>query len=768
MNDRQVREFDAFVLTRQWRDTDRGLALTFWLASASGPLRVQIASEMAVMFVERGCPVVCDRRQAVPLETLRGVPVDAVYFASRTRLLATRDQLRESGIRPLETDVKPTDRYLMERFITGPCQVRGVPEMRAGYLDIADAALAPTTYTPRLKVMSIDIETDGIDGVILSIAAQCRQDERVFVVGDGPEVEYIRYVPDEAALLRAFFAHVAELDPDILIGWNVVAFDLSVMQTRCAALQVHFALGRGGERAAVLPPPGPRRRPIARLPGRVVLDGMALLRAATYSFERYSLEYVARELLGRGKRIDTPGNRLPEILRMYREDKVAFATYNLEDCRLVSDIFAKTHLLDFAIERQRMTGLMMDRAGGSVASFDFLYLPRLHRYGHVAADIGDFDELPEDLSSPGGYVLPSTPGLFDNVLVLDFKSLYPSIIRTFKIDPMGLAQPGEDPVEGFDGARFARERHILPGLLTELWKERDRARTAGDEPQSRAIKILMNSFYGVLGTSACRFFHPLLASSITRRGHEIILRSRDYIVERGYQVIYGDTDSLFVLLGAARSPAECQDVGERLALEVSEWWQSIIRTEHRLESFLEMEFETLYRRFFMPTVRGSQKGSAKRYAGLVADVDGEPQLVVKGLEAVRTDWTPLARSFQRELLWRAFRDQPLEDYIRGVRRRLLAGELDDQLVYRKRLRRPLHTYVKNVPPHVRAARLLERDVREVMYVWTTRGPEPVEKRSAPLDYEHYLDRQLARVARGILQCLGLSFDSVAGAQLELF
>jgi len=103
--------------------------------------------------------------------------------------------------------------------------------------------------------------------------------------------------------------------------------------------------------------------------------------------------------------------------------------------------------------------------GGSVAAFDFLYLPRLHRKGVVAPDISPFDD---GLGSPGGYVLDSEPGLYNNVLVLDFKSLYPSIIRTFCIDPLGMFRPGDNPIDGFLEASFSRDEHILPDMIASL------------------------------------------------------------------------------------------------------------------------------------------------------------------------------------------------------------------------------------------------------------------------------------------------------------
>jgi DNA polymerase-2 len=761
-----LRELDGFVLTRQWRDDDDGVTLTFWLATDEGPLRVVQRGCEAVTFVERGADARADRQKQVELSTMFGKPVDALYFRSQRRLVEERDRLRRTMHACLEGDLKPQDRYLMERFITSSCRVKGKLERRRGYLELQNASMKAVDYQPNLSLVSFDIETDGIDGPIISISLYGRELEQVLMVGRGrAQAPWLAYVRDERALLSAFFEQVGTLDPDVLIGWNVVEFDLSYIQRRCDELGLRFTLGRGSERARVLEAMRPGQLPIARVPGRVVLDGITTLRTATYSFESFSLEHVSQQLLGRGKLI-AGHERADEIQRLYRDDPEALAAYNLQDSRLVWEIFEHTSLLSFALQRQRMTGLPMDRAGGSVAAFDYLYLPRLHREGYVAFDAGS---AAQTQTSPGGYVLPSQPGLYRNVLVLDFKSLYPSIIRTFRIDPLGLAFPGADPIEGFEGASFSRHRAILPDLITELWQDRDRAKAEKNQPLSRAIKILMNSFYGVLGTPGCRFFSPRLASSITRRGHQIITASRDWLEARKRTVIYGDTDSLFVHLGHSLSAEECNAVGGELARELNAYWRARVDEEHGVPSYLEIEFETHYTRFFMPTLRGSDEGSAKRYAGLVLGDDArEPQVIVKGLEAVRTDWTPLARRFQRELLRRVFFDEAVEEFARETRRRMLAGELDDELTYTKRLRRDLGDYVANVPPHVKAARMLERPGRSVSYLMTIRGPEPVELQSAPIDYHHYLERQLAPAADGLLQALGTSFEAIAGDQLALF
>ena len=141
----------------------------------------------------------------------------------------------------------------------------------------------------------------------------------------------------------------------------------------------------------------------------------------------------------------------------------------------------------------------------------------------------------------------------------------------------------------------------------------------------------------------------------------------------------------------------------------------------------------------------------------------------KGLEAVRTDWTPLARRFQRELFRRVFAGEPYAEWVRRLSGQLFEGELDGELVYRKRLRRDLGSYAEQgAPPHVVAARQLERPGREVEYVITTHGPQPIGRVSAPIDYAHYMQKQLAPAGDTILHFLGESVEHLGGRQLSLF
>jgi DNA polymerase II len=337
----------------------------------------------------------------------------------------------------------------------------------------------------------------------------------------------------------------------------------------------------------------------------------------------------------------------------------------------------------------------------------------------------------------------------------------------------------EQTAPGFNGAFFAREGHILPQMIEHLSSARDKAKAEHNAPLSHAIKIIMNSFYGVLGSPGCRFFDPRVCSSITLRGHEIIQRSRAWIEQQGFQVIYGDTDSLFVWLEQlqaehVKNTAECLTIGNNLAQGLNAWWRNTLMKEFKLVSALEIQFETHYQQFLMPTMRGTEVGSKKRYAGVI-EKNGEHILVFKGLENVRTDWTSLAQDFQMELYRKIFKGEDYRDFVRNTVAEVLAGQRDQCLIYRKRLRRHLHEYQKNIPPHVQAARKYMEwtgtSLRRgdwIDYVITHNGPEPANQRRSSLDYQHYVDKQLTPVADTILHFVGQSMAGLVEKQLGLF
>ncbi|KRA21665.1 DNA polymerase II [Pseudomonas sp. Root569] len=780
----------GFVLTRHWRDTPAGTEVSFWLATDHGPRCIRLPAQTSVVFIPEAYRKPLDwllkgerdlELRPLQLCDFHHRPVLGLYARQHRQLMDIEKRLRTAGVDVYEGDVRPPERYMMERFITAPVWFGGTPDANGALLD-AQMKPAPD-YRPQLKLVSLDIETTA-QGDLYSIALEGCGERQVYMLGPPNKPDAVDFKLDycdtRTQLLERLNQWLLTFDPDAIIGWNVVQFDLRVLHEHAQRLNVPLLLGRGGE-PMTWREHGSRNHYFAAAAGRLIIDGIEALRSATWSFESFSLENVAQTLLGEGKDISTPYQRMDEINRMFAEDKPALARYNLKDCELVTRIFAKTELLKFLLERASVTGLPADRSGGSVAAFTHLYMPLMHRQGFVAPNLGD--KPPQ--ASPGGFVMDSRPGLYESVLVLDYKSLYPSIIRSFLIDPVGLIEGLKYPddsesVEGFRGARFSRTRHCLPSIVTRVSEGREVAKREHNAPLSQALKIIMNAFYGVLGSSGCRFFDTRLASSITLRGHQIMRQTRELVEAQGYEVIYGDTDSTFVWLGGAHSPQDANRIGLALVQHVNDWWRTHLSNEYGLQSALELQYETHFSRFLMPTIRGAEEGSKKRYAGLVVRDDGSEEMVYKGLETVRSDWSPLARQFQQELYQRIFHRLPHQDYIRDYVRRTLSGEFDELLIYRKRLRRPLHDYERNVPPHVRAARLADeyndrlgrpRQYQRggwISYVISVNGPEPLEVRQAPIDYDHYVTRQLQPVADAILPFVNDDFGTLVGGQMGLF
>ncbi|GAA5141679.1 DNA polymerase II [Thalassotalea piscium] len=800
----------GILLTRQVIDTPGGTLVYLWIKTTTGPVKLEISGEKPVFFIEQNnseqaqhlitrSKLLQTQIKPLALKTFTQQNVVGVYFNKLRDFYLIRDLFKQHNIKCYEDDLRPDDRFLMERFITGQVSFIGKAIAKKTetdqrltlntsnyqyYQDVKCKRCDEPTLlsTDLLNSVSLDIEC-SMEGELYSIGLYSKLMQTVLMIGEPKALtEDINFdlvwVPNEKALLHALNQWMNRYDPDIIIGWNVINFDFLLLKKRFDHHNITFTIGRDGSK--------PRWRKHANseqnfidIAGRVVIDGIDMLRSATYSFPSFSLDYVANTLLGIGKKVDDVDNRVAEITDNFKHNKLALAKYNLEDCRLVSLIFDKTLLLDFAILRAHLTGLALDRIGGSVAAFTNLYLPKLHRSGYVAPNMGDGLQ---GLVSPGGYVMDSVPGLYRNVLVLDFKSLYPSIIRTFKIDPMGMIEGLKTPessIEGFDGAYFSRDKHFLPDIIKSLWSERDKAKKDKNSALSQAIKIIMNSFYGVLGSTGCRFFDPRLSGSITKRSHEILKTTKKWIEQEGYQVIYGDTDSIFIHVGEDKSSKESQRLGKILAKLINNNLINELNERFNVTSELEIEFETYFSQFFMPTIRGLEIGSKKRYAGLVEKA-GKQQLIFKGLESVRTDWTELAKEFQRTLYLKVFNQECVVSFIKQTVEKTYAGEFDDKLLYRKRIRRKLNHYVKNIPPHIKAARLADKFNKEnnkplkfqnkgwIEYYLTTSGPQAKGYVNAPLDYQLYVERQLSSVADAILPFIGTSFNEITDAQMNLF
>lgn len=782
-------EKKGYLVTRHTRDINGKIEMSLFVKTPEGTVKVIPDRQLSVFFTD--APLSFFDNCGLP-SNLTGVDYKACHYQSfdhkpvvmvQSCSLLLHQQMikvvKQGGYDVFEEDIKAHNRYLMERNIRGSVRFIGEPD--SGQLTFKKARCIPGDWQPDWRVWSLDIETSVSTNTLLSIGITASDQRVAFVVTQETSSSAdILTFDDEKSLLLAFMRYVRTHSPDIFIGWNLIGFDLNFIDQRCQVLGIRPAFGVNGESWTIRSSDN-QGKYFATIPGRVALDGIALLKVGGYHFESYRLNNVSREILDDGKLLHGH-ERWQEIERLHKDDLTAFVAYNLQDCDLVLRIFDKLQLISLQQTRVDLTGIPLEQTGGSVAAFENLYLPRLHKTGWVAPAWRDEDFVP----SPGGFVMSSVPGLYENVLVFDFKSLYPSIIRTFHVDPLArvMAQTIDNAhndngalfVPGFLGAKFDRQGAILPILVGELAAARENAKATNNEILSYAIKIIMNSFYGVLGSNVCRFYHAELASSITMRGHELLERTKQWIEARGAKVIYGDTDSLFVILNSASSinpQVEGEQLRDHINARLAQWCHDYAD----LESHLELEFERVYERFFMPTIRGQEEGSKKRYAGLSSGA-----LVFKGLEAARTDWTPLARQFQRTLFEKIFNDENPVDFIQYTIDELRSGRYDEQLVYSKQLSRPLSSYTKNKPPHVRAATMIDQKRAEqglpleynkgrqrVSYLYQRSGVVPYEsvKDLVDLDYEHYIEKQIEPIADSILPFFKTSMAALLSQQFSL-
>jgi len=757
---------EGTILTRHAETMPTGQAVVLWLNTASGPSKLVIEGEPSVCFLAQQDVAAAQKClmgngvnwwiKPLQLRNFQHKPMAGLYCDQQAGLYVCIKILKRFGITLWEDDVVVTERYLMKRSIRAGLQWR-----QQGQKTI----VRPFQVTPHFKVAAIAVSAMGwrtsSQPQLRGIALACGDQHWNGVVASHHSEQPDDQVFDTpTALLSAFLQTIAQWDPDILVGWRLVQDDLRLLQTCCDAAGIAFTLGREASPVRWYQPDPARDFWRAGIEGRVLLDGPDTLKTAYYFYADDSLEGVIQALADKG---------MPSVAVI----PDGGAAQLLDRAAAMLSVFEQLELLAFLTARSYLTGLPLDRTGGSAAAFNNRYLPRLHRAGYVAPSVGT---QTLHFHSPGGYVFDSIPGIYHQVLVLDFKSLYPSIIRTFKIDPLGmivgLSGQTDHPLAGFDGAVFDRERSLLPALIAELWQQRDEAKAQQDAALSQAIKILMNSFYGVLGSNICRFYDPRLASSITKRGHEILIATKDWIEQQGYQVIYGDTDSVFVHIGHNRQGASPDSIGKTLASGLNQWWQQKLSASYEVDSCLEIEFETRYDLFFMPKLRTHDKGSKKRYAGLKIDRLGVEQWVFKGLEAVRTDWSPLAQTFQKQLYALVLKDAPYQAWIRDFVADLRAGRMAPLLVFDRPVKRQIADYAAGLPPAAQALQQLQMAhpgavFRRVQYVMTVNGVEAQTLTQSSIDYDFYVTRQLQPIADAVLAFKNDSFDAIVTAQMGL-
>ena len=538
-------------------------------------------------------------------------------------------------------------------------------------LDFGGAGLYPTDMVVSCSVddlsktepfrtpfvtFSFDLETSIQTNRILCAAA---------VIDRGGERSEHSFRGEEADIMEGMTKLLRLEDPDFITGYNIDNFDLPRMEERMDVLSGRSSVDKealyGWGRVPMLQSQSDRRKfpkrqqnRVWRIPGRVPLDAWWQVRQ-TLRPERESLRYVSKLLWPEDEEMHKLEVEASQMDREWAERPDEVLEYCVRDTILPLDILDRLQSVarKEALASVSLTTVETASVGTTSQWIDSLVIRLADRTG-VA--------VPTTISGPrrrdqiaGGYVHEVDAGISPWIVVLDFKSMYPSIMISSNICSTTLVR--DDSLDDSHSVSPTTETRYLskderlglvPRLLEQLMSSRDQHKTAlaaaresGDEAEAflqdqlqYAVKILMNSFYGVFASSFYRFTHPDLGASITEWARHNIRKIITDLETEGYDVVYSDTDSIFV-----RAPVDADapiNKTEESSSEFESWNQArseTIRFGERLaERFTkegaELEFETALSAFF-------SHGAKKRYVGRV--IWPREEMLIRGYEVRRTD-----------------------------------------------------------------------------------------------------------------------------------
>ncbi len=548
-------------------------------------------------------------------------------------------------------------------------------------------------FNPDVRVLSFDIENafpplEGEEfGQIIVIGysiarKKTEEHEKGYLSGEEQEI------------LENFNKLILQKDPDILIGYNIDGYDLPVIEYRMAKYGLSLNIGRDGSKARRI------NGQFWRTKGRIVSDVWWNVKKILHP-KHETLNYVAHELLGEGK---DDVDRL-NIMEEYRKRPKEVIDYCIKDADLTLQIMEKMRVVDRNMFMATVAKLPLeDTTNGGTSNYVDSLLIRLASRRDIGVPMTAGTNL-KDRAIEGGHVESMGAGIYDMVIVLDFKSMYPSIIMKYNICFSTLSDEGT--IVSPTGVRFldpSVKKGVIPELLQTLMERRDAVKkqmklAKGDEREyldgvQNAIKILMNTFYGVLASAFYRFTNPDLGSSVTAFARQTIIGLIKQLKDKNVQVIYGDTDSVFIASGK-KDLQEAIQMGNDLSKEISS------------ELNILIEFEKIMDPFF-------SHGAKKRYVGkMIYPEEESGKMLVRGYEVRRTDSFDL----QSELLQKVFdflmeRDlKGARSYAEGVLRRMMKEDETlgiEKLVISRSVKNDSSYANANSMANVRAARKLQK------------------------------------------------------------
>ncbi len=586
---------------------------------------------------------------------------------------------------------------------------------------------------------------------------------------------YIEFVPDEKTLLEQFKHYLLDYTPDIITGYFTDGFDFPYIKTRSDLHNVKLNIGKDysnldhGKLTD-------KRDSETKIAGLLHIDIFKFVKnifGKDLKIESLSLDSVAAELIGHKKHV-VDLDKLAHTWDNEPEKLEHYCAYNLHDSILTHKLTTK--LLPDIIEFTKTIGvplfdLIRMRFSRLVESY---ILKRAIEYNEIAPNKPDDQELSErmDESVEGAFVYEPTPGIYKDIVVFDFRSLYPSIISAHNIGPesfqcaccKNLPHVPEQPNYWF----CKKQRKFIPTVLDELLTLRTQQKRLLQEAKKRgedttllqartySLKILANSFYGYLGFYGARWYSLECAASTTAYARNYIKQTIQQAEQHGFKVIYSDTDSCFLLLN------------DKPFDQALEFMQHINKT---LPGQMELECDGQYSRGIFVAIKGTEKGAKKKYALITKD----GKMKITGFETVRRNWSQFAKEVQQQTLRLILTDKIDEAFqtIRQTAKDLIAGKIPlDKLIIKTQITRDLSSYT-SIGPHILIAQQLAAKGEKItpgtliQYILVKgtglvrdRAKLPTDVKPGEYDADYYLHHQLIPAVAPLFAVLGYSEDDL--------
>jgi DNA polymerase I len=635
-------------------------------------------------------------------ESIRGDDLTRIYGRTPRDVGAIRDEFDH-----YEADILFPNRLLIDKGIRGGVRV---PERRDedGSLVVDHEELRPADVAAPPRVCTLDIEVDdrqgfpedGEETIVCLTTHDSYDDEYVAWLYDAGETDppetlagyeqideggdvRVEVFDSEPAMLAALVAYVEDRDPDLLTGWNFEDFDMPYLLDRMELLddRAEVEADLDVDRLSRVDEVWRSGWGGPDVKGRVVFDLLyAYKRTQFTELESYRLDAVGETELDVGK------ERYPgDIGDLWEDDPERLLEYNLRDVELCVEIDRKQSIVSFWVEVASFVGCKIEDAPTPGDAVDQYVLQKVHG-DYVLPSKGKQDS--EDYE--GGAVFDPITGVREMVSVLDLKSLYPMAMVTINASPETKAPDSYDgeTYHAPNGQEFVEEPDgIIREMVDELLSEREqkKARRNEHDPgseaygqydrQQQAVKVIMNSLYGVLGWDRFRLYDKEMGAAVTATGRAVIEYTEEVVDDLGYRVVYGDTDSVMLELGGDVSTGEAIDVSQDLEGRINDSYDEFARERLGADAHrFQIEFEKLYRRFF-------QAGKKKRYAGHIVWKEGKDvdDVDITGFEYKRSDIAPVTKEVQREVIERIVTGEDVDsvtDYVADVIDRFERGEYD--------------------------------------------------------------------------------------------